>query len=256
MTGEERTVQIAGARTIVQALAQQVIDLMDDGAVTERVQSDLAEVERVLTPEPTQVAPSVEQIASVISDALVYDTTTDSDVIDADLAANRVHALLSQLTDPTVQVPVSLPTREQVEAALLSATSTESTVGFVRVDRARDAVLALLSPPTPTAKPTHYDDPPSCSPCRTGRHDACSGLPFPRRQCQCKDEWHTEPPRIEDMAPGTTFTADGIRGPERMMRTNGDVVVAVGTSGHHYYIGDVDRSSVRDVAPPKGDDRG
>lgn len=120
------------------------------------------------------------------------------------------------MNEPTVQVPVSLPTREQIELALLAVTSTEATTGYVRVDRARDAVLALLSQPTPTAVPMV---PVRAVVAVMDAYDNGDG------ECEPEDRWRlfrdmrallaseqvtqpAEPPRIEDMAPGVTRELD------------------------------------------------
>lgn len=88
-----------------------------------------------------------------------------------------VYALVKRIT-------AALPTREQIAEALRVHTTY---FGQSRYDVQADAVLALLPHPTPTAEPWYERTP------RTDEQFVADLL--------AKD---SEPPRIEDMAPGTT----------------------------------------------------
>ncbi len=122
----------------------------------------------------------------------------------------------------------------------------------------RDAAVALLSQPTPTAEP---DACPRCG--GTGEVEDDShrhtGLPTVGRCGLCGGSGRVtaEPPRIEDMAPGTTFvgTLSPTRGSVAEPRTR-RLFVTVGPDlyderGLHWYEEDVDPSTIRDVTPPK-----
>lgn len=127
------------------------------------------------------------------------------------------------MTEPTVQVPVSL-----IEDALnTSPSAVERRVNAVR------ALRALLSQQIPTA-----DEWAAWERCEGPRPDGLDDdAPLPSPQ----------PPRIEDMAPGTTFRLAGGNG--MWMRTRDG---AVHTSGVSTFGVGIDPSTIRDVIPPKG----
>lgn len=62
-----------------------------------------------------------------------------------------------------------------------------------------------------------------------------------------------EPPRIEDMAPGTTFRAQDGKGRWRSLsRSNASVTSVVDLlTGQHFPAIHLDQSTIRDVQPPK-----
>ena len=101
------------------------------------------------------------------------------------------------MTEPTVQVPVSLPTREQIQNGAVAEFEGKT----LTVD------LDAVSQPTPTA----------------------------------------EPPRIEDLAPGTTFTARG-----GMHFTVLALDIIQDAAKRHYLARQFDPSTIRDVQPPAG----
>jgi len=151
------------------------------------------------------------------------------------------------------------PTREQIAEAIYMGIHdwSELSEWNQKAYLARaDAVLALLSQPTPiehcllTANHTAHE---------WGGHEGQAGTGY-----QCPGT--SEPPRIEDMAPGTTLTgamlpADrgGYR-PEGWERTrrwfvfgSGKGVRVVSDSGWPYQPEDIDPSTIRDVTPPRAD---
>ncbi|WIA95840.1 hypothetical protein [Curtobacterium sp. MCBA15_004] len=135
---------------------------------------------------------------------------------------------------PTVQVPVSLI--EQIERDLgENAWHPEDCPGShpahctCAVGQARRALRALLSQPTPTV----------------------GYLPFDER-AEFPVEVPVEPPRIEDMAPGTLFWAKDGKGVwRRLSKTNASVTSVVDLStGRHFPAIHIDPSTIRDVTPP------
>lgn len=141
--------------------------------------------------------------------------------------------------DRTVQVPVSL-----IERALTSMTTE-------RYDNAAARELeALLPQPTPTAE--HADD---CSIDVVTWVPGWEGVPTALPgHCDCGRGADAKPPRIEDMAPGTTFTArlhlmDGLTDRCVFMRVDG--VDVVDDAGARWHPQDIDPSTIRDVTPPK-----
>jgi hypothetical protein len=124
------------------------------------------------------------------------------------------------MTEPTVQVPASL-----IEALLGESEPSR------RVEARRQA-RALLSQPTPTAEPI---DAVSAS---------CVDGAAPEQQRET-----AEPPRIEDMAPGTTFTEE-VRWTVTGTLSTGSTVAHSG-SGEMRFADRFDPSTIRDVTPPK-----
>lgn len=154
-----------------------------------------------------------------------------------------------------VQVPESLPLykiRDAVDTAcqkhawniLLSLTDMEfSTV----VEDVTEAVADLLSQPTPTAEPKAG----TCPKCRHAAHaDWCPNMASDN-DCACTyDSNEAEPPRIEDMSPGTTFTAAASEDVWRwVVRADGLIVSGLGVGP----MSALDLSTVRDVTPPSAE---
>ncbi|MDT0211220.1 hypothetical protein [Curtobacterium sp. BRD11] len=139
----------------------------------------------------------------------------------------------------TVQVSVSLPTREQLDQ-MWNRARNDMTIprtydgGMLPVDAFHAGVAAmsaLLSQPTPTAEPI---DAVSAS---------CVDGATPEQQRET-----AEPPRIEDMAPGTTFTAAASSDVWRWaVRQDGQVVSGLGIGPKS----SIDPSTIRDVTPPR-----
>ncbi|WP_176491732.1 hypothetical protein [Curtobacterium sp. 'Ferrero'] len=98
--------------------------------------------------------------------------------------------------------------------------------------QAADAVLALLSQPTSTAE--HDED------CFAGEWNEAAGVTC---VCTCG----VEPPRPEDMAPGTTFDSAGDT--FTVMDSFGDRWLQK-DDGDAWDIEDIDPSTIRDVTPP------
>lgn len=141
-----------------------------------------------------------------------------------------------QPDDRTVQVPVSL---------IESAADALTLVGDMA---ASNELLALLSQPTPTAEQEC-----TCFPVPERLHTTHYGATDPATTLEpnpdCPLHFPTaEPPRIEDMAPGTTFTAVSLRGPERWTRQIDGVT---DRHGNVWSIDELDPSTIRDVTPPK-----
>ncbi len=150
------------------------------------------------------------------------------------------------MAEPTVQVPVSLPTRDEVAAEVKRVThawSGPSMDEFVNDPPTRkhyaiaDAVLALLSQPAPTAEPRDPD----------------------RWKKQAQEMLDAAPPSIADMVPGTTFTAEGEGVPGTLHRFEvRDVTTPLGDrylrclthEGRGARGSYVDPSTIRDVTPP------
>ncbi len=134
------------------------------------------------------------------------------------------------MTEPTVQVPVSLI--ERAMKGLLNAPG-------------RDAILTcgelhtLLSQPStaPTAEPSGTDV------LATDEEMAEFG--------EAERARIPEPPQIEYMAPGTTFWGKFTPGGElrQFTRIEGDYPVLI--RGVEYRADDIDPSTIRDVTPPK-----
>ncbi len=169
-----------------------------------------------------------------------------------DWAALRTHAPAGALSAQ----PVSLLTREQIAEAAYYAEKRadygdswgerweDESEGYQATYLAiADAVLALLSQPTRTPEAT-WDE----------------------RNWELEPGYwdrHTEPPRIEDMTPGTFLTVQvfGILTPHRVCVVRGDRTIVKKVDrldGRSQYIAvaDIDPSTIRDVTPPAGDDRG
>jgi hypothetical protein len=113
-------------------------------------------------------------------------------------------------TDRTVQVPVSMPTREHI-AALRLPPREGFVIPITHFNDAIDAVLALFP----------------------GEDDLALA----------------KPPRIEDMAPGTTFTEE-VRWTVTGTLSTGSTVAHSG-SGEMRFADRFDPSTIRDVTPPK-----
>jgi hypothetical protein len=138
-----------------------------------------------------------------------------------------------------VQVPVSLIERARLVAELKGSSAV------------RDELDALLSQPAPTAEPC------TCSPPATHLGEG------PDQDCPTRGDRFrvAEPPRIEDMAPGTTFTAEGegVPGTEHRFTVTGERnrhgVPVLSCSIHRTgaLANYVARSTIRDVTPPKED---
>lgn len=139
------------------------------------------------------------------------------------------------MAEPTVEVPVSLIRSLHAEP-VLSAYH-------------RAVLAALLSQPTPTAEPVS----PRCLFAHTmvtadGRCGRCGAqLVDPRGQADA-------PPRIADMAPGTTFVARPSGSPRwlafsRLPGADPDVEDNEGDRWRWFAI---DPSTIRDVTPPSG----
>lgn len=163
-------------------------------------------------------------------------------------------------TEPTVQVPASLPTREQIAEARLNAQALaqhvidvmedDDVTERVQADLATiERVLDSLSQPTMTAERwkerphevrEDVDDYSMClcgSPVAAALHDA-------------------EPPRIEDLAPGTRFLATprGWTNPTSwvvVQDADGHVSAYSPVSARWVTQADLDPSTICDVTPPK-----
>lgn len=159
-------------------------------------------------------------------------TTGNWPPVDADPAGPHEAARWAALppgprgrVEPTVQVPVSLieDARDAIDTQDWEHANT------------RAALDALLSQSTPTA-----DEP---------------GLtPSELRAWRALDQQKADagPPRIEDMAPGTTFRADTIAtryGSRWTVLPSGRVESGMGI-GHE--ASEIDPSTIRDVTPPAG----
>jgi hypothetical protein len=154
----------------------------------------------------------------------------------------------------------SMPTREQIAEALYNrwrqAHSGSLTWG-TDADWRRaefygpaDAVLALFSQPSPST-PSAEPDVDVCFYCLgAGYHDG--GDMRDDEPCSaCRGTGLAEPPRIEDMAPGTSFTASrdwGARLVMRFMVTKSSQ--CVDHNGTWANASSIDPSTVRDVTPP------
>lgn len=125
------------------------------------------------------------------------------------------------------------PTREQIISAITCG-NTNSVCDF-EVEIA-DRVLALFPQPNSSGE---------CTCGYGGVHEPMN----PR--CEQNGYRWTEPPSIADMAPGTTFTSDGVM----FMRCAVDIVGrpgdVVNTVGWFYNSGYFDPSTIRDITPPK-----
>ena len=135
-----------------------------------------------------------------------------------------------------VQVPVSLIERMPHGQWCC----TRSGVSPCNCHRAQ--FVALLSQPTPTAEPSPLwcadDTPHDAHRARNefGGWNECTGRPAP------------EPPRVEDMAPGTTFTAEFHGDRDMFFRCRDSLARA----GRYLVAMDaIDPSTIRDVRPPK-----
>jgi hypothetical protein len=150
---------------------------------------------------------------------------------------------------------VQPPTREQVVEAIMGADvewngADESTRGHWDSFIA-DAVLALFPQPGPSAEPVRYN----------GHNGLAVFADAARRLNEGQAVQSTEPVSISDMAPGAVFR---IAGPGSTPgewwtvyrnRDDGELHV-LSTSGRDWILDDIDPSTIRDVTPPKGDDRG
>lgn len=163
-------------------------------------------------------------------------------------------------TDRTVQVPVSLIERIEreleyrvrtVASRIRMAEKHDEPYPREWVDNevvaGRERVRALLSQPTPTAEP--------CKRCAGTGYITSPPMPdvvdLPCPNCS-----DAEPPRIEDMAPGTTFTGTTRQWPtqrfERVSRgrvkaENGTLWSPLDYQGRER----IDPSMIRDVTPPR-----
>lgn len=139
------------------------------------------------------------------------------------------------------------PTREQIAEALFYAARRDDW-GVANADERQEfydladspAVLALFSQPSPST--------PSAGACICTFGPDCDG---PNIECPV----HGLPPRIEDMAPGTTFTGTTRQGftqrfervgQSRMKAQNGTIWNVQDSRGRYR----IDPSTVRDVTPP------
>ncbi len=173
--------------------------------------------------------------------------------------------------DSTVQVPMSLPTRDEVAAEVKRVThawSGPSMDEFISDPPTRkqyaiaDAVLALLSQPTPTAESTQTcgvcgrkypasDTRDTCPVCWPGFGEYGAGFHKADGTRQ-----QPEPPRIEDMALGTTF----VRNTDRWdvarrwtVREDGKGVrYLVDYDGRRWPPSMFPPFVIRDVTPPTG----
>lgn len=131
------------------------------------------------------------------------------------------------MAEPSVQVPVSLIERaiEDAVQKWWDGDQAPEDQGATYLAKAvKTAVLALLSQPTPSAEPYTPEDGPA--------------------------PWGYLPTdRIEDMAPGTTFTA--LVELDFTATTFLGQWVASDPDGHHWVAGDFNPSTIRDVTPPK-----
>jgi hypothetical protein len=191
-------------------------------------------------------------------DRLVYD------VIDADRwSLVRIEHPVEG-TEPSVQPP----TREQIATAVRPVISRWYDTGGNLQERIADAVLALFSQPTPSAVPERTYTAADVQEafergCIRGEQDA-DERNWSRRQYEKMQAPlpPAEPVSIADMAPGTTFTAghpDTGR-PANFERCDDEqhaphTVFDMG-GGAFWKARAFDPSTIRDVTPPKGDDRG
>lgn len=153
------------------------------------------------------------------------------------------------MAEPTVQVPVSLIERAK-DALLELPPSSRNADLYGELDAMR-AQSTQAAEPEPTCACGHIMDDHDLS--ESGECQVA--VPW----CSCmKARDAAEPPRIEDMVPGTTFTAEGIGVPG----TDHPFEVRVATDGtpvlycHLHHTGArpwyVDPSTIRDVTPPAG----
>lgn len=128
----------------------------------------------------------------------------------------------------TVQVPVSLI--EEADAVMREGTRHERYIMAARL-------AALLSRPTPTAE--HDDE------CFAGEWNEAAGVTC---VCTCG----AEPLRIEDMAPGTTFTARRYGDLNYRWRKEPDGWYSRIVNGGRQVSPEprIDPSTIRDVTPP------
>lgn len=136
------------------------------------------------------------------------------------------------MTEQMVQVPVSL-----IEA-VYDCSDDGIVLPRIYVERLR----ALLSQPTPSAEAV----------CACGHpefdhgHSEGDGC----LHCPCK-EFATTPPRIQDMAPGTTFEYPFRWEVGAHKSTSGRTVAHMtGRIGTAVWLDDLDPSTIRDVQPP------
>lgn len=152
------------------------------------------------------------------------------------------------MAEPTVQVPVSL-----IERAVRVLDDGSATV--YEWDAVQDELTALLSQPTPTTETS------SCVICSRSivRLDLKDGTQ-PWRHAEgtnahpavgpLSNGQAAEPPRIEDMAPGTTFTAEV---PDRwLVQVESDGALFADTCVERKSLEHIDPSTIRDVQEPKG----
>ena len=131
------------------------------------------------------------------------------------------------MAEPTVQVPVSQVTQWRND---LQAMLPPGTYAILR------ELDALLSQPTPSAEAMSADE---FSARWRGADTALRRMSEP-----------AEPPRIEDMAPGTTFTAILNGGKRLRTYTVTERRILTESEGGAYALGDIDPSTIRDVQPP------
>lgn len=157
------------------------------------------------------------------------------------------------MSEPYVEVPVSLPTREQINSAVGEALFNASNypraamphilghdIGPLR-NKVTEAVMAALSQPNPTAEPVQH-------PCERDGHDDYCGA--------CAMCGRAAPPSIADMAPGTTFTGEAGIGwlPSEWTvgeRHDGTKYVTRTSDGWVLEPRDIVPSTIRDVQIPE-----
>jgi hypothetical protein len=161
--------------------------------------------------------------------------------------------------NPTTQ----MPTREQIFDALNGKWFDDDWDSQINLDVATagqitDAVLALFPQPGPNAehKPDwsdwgldHPEEGPNCSCGFNGSFDECA-----------ESRASAEPVSIADMAPGTTFDAvANVRGQRRgpfRWRVRSEDTMWSDAQGYGVRPERIDPSTIRDVNPPKGGNRG
>lgn len=233
-----------------------------------------------LVPVVTQPAPSLptrEQIAEAIWDAMPFEAQEAMLTTDADEAADAVLALLSQPTPADQQ-----PAVDRIQADLLAVAEPMEPGGL------RTALLDIAegdySQPTPTAepKPDHHlyravrlSDGFVAGPWVPGERAQIGDPSVWREEVYGPVGWKpvtepplqhlvrptdseniigVEPPRIEDMAPGTTFTANrrGLADPEDFKIAPSGRILCRNWRLTGWDQGDhgIDPSTIRDVTPP------
>lgn len=162
------------------------------------------------------------------------------------------------MTEPTVQVPVSLIEDELAYRVRTVASrvrmAEKHDEPYPRdwveneIGAGRERIRALLSQPTPAAEEVRIE----CPRCKGYGVDP-SVQQAGDKVIDCTrcggDGEVAESPRIGDMAPGTTFMAATVQG--YSSRWTVAVIGVLDATGMRYSIGYINPSTIRDVTPPK-----